>query len=81
MCGAMSETMSMTVCQPRAVTDLTAELLELFSPIHYKGGMTLADAMCGRQFTRKQVAILKRKSGAAFNSCDERSRPVRRRDS
>jgi hypothetical protein len=45
--------MSMTVCQPRAVTDLTAELLELFSPIHYKGGRALAAAMCGWQFTRK----------------------------
>lgn len=37
---------------------LAAELLELFYPIHYKGGMALEDAMRGRQLTRTQVAIL-----------------------
>jgi DNA-binding MarR family transcriptional regulator len=40
------------------VEDLTIELLELFYPVHYKGGMALEDAMRGWQLTRKQVAIL-----------------------
>jgi DNA-binding MarR family transcriptional regulator len=43
--------------QPRAA-DPAAELLELFYPVHYKGGMALEDAMRGRQLSRKQVAIL-----------------------
>jgi len=37
---------------------LAAELLELFYPIHYTGGMALEDAMRGKQLTRTQVAIL-----------------------
>jgi DNA-binding MarR family transcriptional regulator len=44
--------------QPRAAADPAAELLELFYPVHYKGGMALEDAMRGRQLSRKQVAIL-----------------------
>lgn len=37
---------------------LAVELLELFYPVHYKGGMALEDAMRGKQLTRKQVALL-----------------------
>jgi len=37
---------------------LAAELLELFYPIHYTGGMALEDAMRGKLLTRTQVAIL-----------------------
>jgi DNA-binding MarR family transcriptional regulator len=47
-----------TTSQTRAAEDLVAELLELFYPVHYKGGMALEDAMRDGQLTPKQVAIL-----------------------
>jgi len=39
-------------------TDLAAELLEFFYPIHYQGEMALEDALRGGVLTRKQAAIL-----------------------
>ena len=50
--------MRTTTSQTRAAEDLVAELLELFYPVHYKGGMALEDAMRDGQLTRRQVAIL-----------------------
>jgi DNA-binding MarR family transcriptional regulator len=50
--------MRTTAHQTRAAEDLVAELLELFYPVHYKGGMALEDAMRDGRLTRKQVAIL-----------------------
>ncbi|MBI3301455.1 MAG: MarR family transcriptional regulator, partial [Deltaproteobacteria bacterium] len=47
-----------TARKTSAAGDPAAELLELFYPVHYKGGMALEDAMRRRQLTRKQVAIL-----------------------
>src|SRR5882762_4048410 len=57
-CGAEHRIMRTTTSQTRAAEDLVAELLELFYPVHYKGGMALEDAMRDGQLTRKQVAIL-----------------------
>jgi DNA-binding MarR family transcriptional regulator len=42
----------------RLTPGLATELLELFYPVHYKGGMALEDAMRSGRLTRKQVAIL-----------------------
>jgi len=50
--------MRAVACQTRTTEGLVAELLELFYPVHYKGGMALEDAMRAGRLTRKQVAIL-----------------------
>jgi len=50
--------MRTTTSQTRTAEGLVAELLELFYPVHYKGGMALEDAMRDGQLTRRQVAIL-----------------------
>ena len=50
--------MRAVACQTRTTEGLVAELLELFYPVHYKGGMALEDAMRGGRLSRKQVAIL-----------------------
>jgi len=50
--------MAATARQLSKAGDSAAELLELFYPVHYKGGMALEDAMRGGHLTRKQVAIL-----------------------
>src|SRR5271163_1908832 len=52
-----------------------ADLLELFYPIHYRGNMTVEDAMRG-ELTRKQAAImwLIRSVGS------DRGRSMRRKD-
>ena len=44
--------------QASGTANPAAELLELFYPVHYKGGMALEDAMRGGRLSRKQVAIL-----------------------
>ncbi len=50
--------MRATTQRIKTAEDPAAELLELFYPVHYKGGMALEDAMRRGQLTRKQVAIL-----------------------
>ncbi len=50
--------MRATTHRIKTAEDPAAELLELFYPVHYKGGMALEDAMRRGQLTRKQVAIL-----------------------
>src|SRR5213592_4482062 len=44
--------------QASGTANPAAALLELFYPVHYKGGMALEDAMRGGRLSRKQVAIL-----------------------
>src|SRR6266581_8445807 len=50
--------MTASARQASGTADPAAELLELFYPVHYKGGMALEDAMRGGRLSRKQVAIL-----------------------
>jgi DNA-binding MarR family transcriptional regulator len=61
--------------QIRTENDPAAELLDLFYPIHYKGGLTLEDVMRRGQLSRKQVAIL-----WLIRSEGENGRQMRRKD-
>ena len=56
--GPQRKTMTASARQASGTADPAAELLELFYPVHYKGGMALEDAMRGGRLSRKQVAIL-----------------------
>ena len=56
-------------------TDPAAELLDLFYPFHYKGGMALEDTLRCGQLSRKQVAIL-----WLIRSEGEHGRRMRRKD-
>lgn len=58
-----------------AQEDPATELLELFYPVHYKGGLALEDVMRRGQLTRKQVAIL-----WLMRSEGEGGRRMRRKD-
>jgi DNA-binding MarR family transcriptional regulator len=59
----------------RGEANPAAELLELFYPFHYKGGMALEDALRCGQLSRKQVAIL-----WLIRSEGEQGRRMRRKD-
>jgi DNA-binding MarR family transcriptional regulator len=52
------ECMAVTARELSAQTEVAAEFLEFFYPIHYKLGMALEDALRSGKLTRKQVAIL-----------------------
>ncbi len=67
--------MRATARQIKTAEDPAAELLELFYPVHYKGGMALEDAMRRGQLTRKQVAIL-----WLIRSEGEQGRSMRRKE-
>jgi DNA-binding MarR family transcriptional regulator len=61
--------------QIRTEDDPAAELLELFYPIHYKGGLALEDVLRRGRLSRKQVAIL-----WLIRSEGEDGRRMRRKD-
>ncbi len=67
--------MAATARQARTEEDPATELLELFYPIHYKGGLALEDVLRRGQLTRKQVAIL-----WLIRSEGEDGRRMRRKD-
>ena len=50
--------MTAAVSKVGVEADPAAELLDLFYPFHYKGGMALEDTLRCGQLSRKQVAIL-----------------------
>lgn len=67
--------MTGVVHQAHTQQDPATELLELFYPVHYKGGLALEDVMRRGQLTRKQVAIL-----WLMRSEGEEGRRMRRKD-
>src|SRR2546428_13757467 len=56
--GPQRRIMTAIARQASGTATPAAALLELFYPVHYKGGMALEDAMRGGRLSRKQVAIL-----------------------
>jgi DNA-binding MarR family transcriptional regulator len=67
--------MAASAQQTQTDSDPATELLELFYPVHYKGGLALEDVMRRGQLTRKQVAIL-----WLIRSEGQESRRMRRKD-
>src|SRR6266446_4048887 len=73
--GPQRKTMTASARQASGTADPAAELLELFYPVHYKGGMALEDAMRGGRLSRKQMAIL-----WLIHSEGEQGRRMRRKE-